>query len=930
MKEEKEKTNNSDVINFQTIKCENCGGDGVLDGKKCALCNGIGIAFWFNGSVFYWGRKFSWLNILENKIEKIVNKVINSTLLLFGIAGYASLAYYAYKSGIENITTKGFWANGSPFLLFFWASLIVDMYLVYRFDKESLSVVSVVKKKYGETGNIFVEGDQWEHINRLPKKSKIDISRSFNTGSINVLEESWKLANKFDHLEVRPIHILASLLFSPNIDLVFARLGVDMKVLAKKINKVLNAQEFLGLENHNNVVFSTKLNETLFNAYIEAYKSGDSDIDVVDILLAVVGGDSSAQDLLYDLKVDFDMIKNVSIWIKINNELLSRSKEFRKSAIFKPKSGMDRAMTAVATPFLDRFSQDMTLLAKFGYLEPCVGRNSEIEDIFRAIEANRQSVILSGNHGVGKSSIVGGIARRMVSENVPDIIKDKRLISLNIARLISGASPDEALGRLMQIIDEIKRAGNIVLFISNIQDMVGITSGTEESLDLSEVLVSEISSGSFFVLATTLSSDYAKYIEGTSLGSSMQRIEVLEPTQNDAIQILEAKTAGIEYKNNVYFSYDAIEQAVKLSSRYMHDRFLPEKAIDIIEQAALYISKKRGGKSVVLGSDIASLISEKIKIPLTTVTEEESKKLLNLEEKIHNRVIGQDEAVKMVSAALRRSRAELRDIKRPIANFLFLGPTGVGKTELAKTVAEVYFGSEKNMTRLDMSEYQEKSSVNRLIGSPPGSGGVGTGGYLTEAIRKKPFTLLLLDELEKAHPDILNIFLQLMEDGRLTDGLGRTVDFTNVILIATSNAGTGFIQDKINEGWTAEKVTDALLEGEIKKSFRPEFINRFDGVIVFKPLTMSQVFEIAKLMIGKVSSSMKEKGINFTVTDDFVNELTKEGFDPQYGARPLRRVIQERVKDYLANYLLRGKLDRRDTVILGAGGKIDIKKAKEL
>lgn len=479
----------------------------------------------------------------------------------------------------------------------------------------------------------------------------------------------------------------------------------------------------------------------------------------------------------------------------------------------------------------------------------------------------------------------------------------------------------------MIICDEIARAGNIVLYIQDIEGLIGITAGAKESVDLSRVLADELSKGYFFVLATATSANWNKHIESSSLGNVLQKVEVKEPEVNEAIQILEAKVGGVEYQNKVIFSYDALSKAVTLSDRYLHERFLPEKAIEILRESAHYTHSKKGEGAVVAGEDVAEVVAQKTKIPVTAVTEAESDKLLRLEEVMHHRVIGQDEAVKMVAAALRRSRAELREGKRPIANFLFLGPTGVGKTETAKTVAEVYFGSEENMVRLDMSEYQDQASIYKLIGAPAGD----SPGFLTEAIRKNPFTLLLLDEIEKAHPDILNVFLQVMDDGRLTDNQGRTIDFTSVILIATSNAGSPAIQEGIRGGLSIEAIKDRLINTDLKPYFRPEFLNRFDGVIVYKPLAESEIQTIARLMLDKIAKQLENKhGIIFEVTPEGVAALASAGFDPVFGARPLRRVIQEKVEDGLANLLLTKQVGRRDKIIFEADGNFKVEKAREI
>jgi ATP-dependent Clp protease ATP-binding subunit ClpA len=383
---------------------------------------------------------------------------------------------------------------------------------------------------------------------------------------------------------------------------------------------------------------------------------------------------------------------------------------------------------------------------------------------------------------------------------------------------------------------------------------------------------------------------------------------------------------AIEHKQSVIFTYQAVAACVDLALRYMHDGVLPEKAIEVAREVALEVSKrpKVDGIGWVKKEDVASLVSARTNIPINDVAKDEGQKLLQLEQRLHERVIGQEAAITAVASALRRARTELRSTNRPIANFLFLGPTGVGKTELAKATAEVFFGNEAAMVRFDMSEYQDQASVGRLIG------GNGQAGLLTEAIRRAPFSLLLLDELEKAHPEILNLFLQVMDDGRLTDGLGRTIDFTNVILIATSNAGTQYIQDEVANGSSLEIIKTGLMDNELRKNYRPEFLNRFDDVIVFAPLTKDDVVAIAYLLIGKIVERLQAKGLTFTVTDAAIHELSEAGFDPKFGARPLRRVMQERVENAIAEKLLAGGVGRRDSLVYDVGGKLEVHKAEQL
>jgi ATP-dependent Clp protease ATP-binding subunit ClpC len=628
------------------------------------------------------------------------------------------------------------------------------------------------------------------------------------------------------------------------------------------------------------------------------------------------------EELFIDLSLNYQKMKNAVEWIRIQETLREGLHRFRYLSRYKPRTSMDRAMTATATPMLNEFSEDLTVKAGHGALFPCIGREKEFERIFRIFEGSREGVLLLGPRGVGKTAIIEGLAQRMVTEDVPDLLQDKRLVSLDLARLVAGADAAMAEERLLMIAGEVIRSGNIILVVENLSAVSGIASGGAGSLDLSEVLSQIISRHQFHCLATASAEDFSKFIEPRSLGAEFQPVKVEEMEMNDAICVLEAKSGPIEYENEVFFSYDAIEKTALLSSRYIHDRYLPEKGIEILEQSAIKVRDERGKKKIVTGEDVAAVISAMTSIPVTKVTENESQKLLNMEEKIHERMVGQDEAVKIVSASLRRARAELREGKRPIASLLFLGPTGVGKTELAKTVSEVYFNSEESMLRFDMSEYQEQSSIGRLLGQGSNPG------QLTEQVRKKPFSMVLFDEVEKAHPDILNLFLQLMDDGRLTDAQGRTIDFTNTIVIMTSNAGAQAIQDQMNAGVAVEKIKNNLINEQLREHFRPEFLNRFDGIVVFKPLSMVEVIKIARLMVKKIAKRLDEKGIEFTADDEAIAELAEMGFDPKFGARPLRRVIQERIDDVLAEQLLGGNIERRDKVILQVGGKLKVEKAE--
>lgn len=739
---------------------------------------------------------------------------------------------------------------------------------------------------------------------------------AFSVDGIAVFEDAFALAQKSNHALVSSLHLFAASVTDLNVRLFFARLGVSVATIIDPLRRKMAVLPT------GTSVFDDVGASIARAAFLRAAVRGAQHVTALDCFAACFAADPYVQEVMYAAGVDADAFANTLAWLNIQDELHRKYVNFRKAASLKPTGNMDRAYTAVATPFLDSVSDDLTRAAVYGRLGFCVDREKEIASILRSIEGGEQSVVLVGQAGVGRGALIEGIAELMVEENVPDILKDKRLLRLNVAHIVSAQGGSGAEERLLFALQEVAMSRNIVLVIENIHELVGVGG----SMDLSSILAGELEKGYTFVLATATPSGYAEKLERSSLGPKLARVAVDEPERNVAIQIVESHIGSIEAKHGVAFTYQAVAACVDFAARYLHDTVLPTSALTIAQEAALVVSKRTSGKAIrwVSKEDIAERVSQKSNIPVTSVSQDESDTLLQLESRLHERVIGQEQAVKAISSALRRARTELRASNRPIANVLFLGPTGVGKTELAKATSEVYFGNEGAMVRFDMSEYQDQASITRLIG------GNGQAGLLTEAIRRAPFSLLLLDELEKAHPDILNVFLQVMDDGRLTDGLGRTIDFTNVILIATSNAGTQYIQDEVLKGTPTETVKAGLLEHELRQVYRPEFLNRFDEVIVFTPLTPDDVSAIAYLMIGKIAERLKAKGIEFQVDDEAVYELSVQGYDQKFGARPLRRVLQERVENGIAERILRGDVGRRDTIIYRKGGEIVVQKAQAL
>ncbi|MDA1024509.1 MAG: ATP-dependent Clp protease ATP-binding subunit [bacterium] len=727
------------------------------------------------------------------------------------------------------------------------------------------------------------------------------------------IEEAQKTAEEAKHAAVNDIHLFVGLLTSTDVHTVFMRLGIEFTQIQDAVTRRLWAEEA------GQTIFGSYAKGVLADAVRSSVEAHQASVSGIEIFSAVYVSSNFLQDIFDSIGVTKTDIECVIDWVRVNERLRSRYEDFRTAAMYKPTKNMDRAMTAVATPFLDKVSHDLTRSAVRGALPFLVGREREMENLLRSIEGGRQSIVLVGERGVGKEAIVAGLAELMVEERVPVVLQDKRLVVLDIPVIVSSAGGNGAEERLLYAMREVAMTGNVVVVIPNIDQLVG----TERGVDLAAVLASELDKGYTFAICTTTTSGYSAKIERSVLGSKLATIAVDEPDDILAIRVIQSQIGAIENTHKVVFTYQSVRALVELSRRYIHESFLPEKAITLAREVALKKGKTAKDWVRVAVEDIAELITEKTHIPVEATKEEEKALLLNLEERMHGRVIGQEEAVKAVAAALRRARADLRSDGRPIANFLFLGPTGVGKTELAKTTAEAYFGSEDAMIRFDMSEYQESTSVYKLIGD------TGNGGLLTESVRKRPFAIVLLDELEKAHPDILNLFLQVMDDGRLTDGAGRTIDFTNVILVATSNAGSAYIQDAVKRGDSSAVMKEHLLEEELKGVYRPEFLNRFDGGMVFKPLSEEDVIAITYLMLRKVTARLEIKGIQFRASDDAVYALAKKGYDPKFGARPLRRVIQDDVDTAIADVLLREDVKRRDTIVLEQDG-VHLERAETL
>lgn len=627
---------------------------------------------------------------------------------------------------------------------------------------------------------------------------------------------------------------------------------------------------------------------------------------------------------------------------------------------------------ATQTSFLDKYGKDLTASAKDGKLDPVIGRKKEIERIIHILSRRtKNNPVLIGDPGVGKTAIVEGLAQRIIDGKVPETLLGKRVVALDLALMVAGASHrGQFEQRLKNAIDEVINAkGQIILFIDEVHTIVG-AGAAEGAIDASNMLKPALARGELQVVGATTLDDYRQRIErDAALERRFQPVIVPEASMSEALEILKGLKPNYEKHHHVKISDDALLASVELSDRYIADRFLPDKAIDLMDESSakvrllavkepenlkqveneitelrkqsprdegkiqelenirkeitdLWTKTKMEEVPTVTRADIAEIVSLMTGIPLSDLSEEEKDKLRHLEERLHQRIVGQDEAVKVVAEAIRRSRVGLKDPKRPVGTFIFLGPTGVGKTELCKALAEVLYGSEDLIIRMDMSEFMEKHTVSRLIGAPPGYIGFERGGQLTEVVRRKPFSIILLDEIEKAHPEVFNILLQIMEDGRLTDGHGRTVDFKNTILIMTSNLGSESIYKK-SLGFEEETMKEFkelknVLLSSVKKYFRPEFINRVDEVIVFHPLTKENLMEIGTLLLKKTAELLKGRGIQIVTDSRALNYLISNGFDAEMGARPMRRLIQREIENRISDGIISGEFSDKETIEISA------------
>ncbi|MBS4175740.1 ATP-dependent protease ATP-binding subunit ClpC [Bacillus sp. FJAT-49736] len=789
----------------------------------------------------------------------------------------------------------------------------------------------------------------------------------FTERAQKVLALSQEEAIRLRHNNIGTEHILLGLVQEGEGIAAKALYGLGLS--AEKIQIEVENLIGKGQDSGQTIHYTPRAKKVIELSMDEARKLGHSYVGTEHILLGLIReGEGVAARVLNNLGVSLNKARQQVLQLLGSNETGNHQGGSASNA---------------NTPTLDSLARDLTAIAREETLDPVIGRSKEIQRVIEVLSRRtKNNPVLIGEPGVGKTAIAEGLAQQIVNNEVPETLRDKRVMTLDMGTVVAGTKyRGEFEDRLKKVMDEIRQAGNIILFIDELHTLIG-AGGAEGAIDASNILKPSLARGELQCIGATTLDEYRKYIEkDAALERRFQPIQVDEPTTEESILILKGLRDRYEAHHRVSITDEAIEAAVKLSDRYISDRFLPDKAIDLIDEAGSKVrlrsyttppslkeleakleeikkekdaavqsqefekaaslrdseqrlrekleetkkswKEKQGQEnSEVTVEDIANVVSSWTRIPVSKLAQTESERLLNLEDILHSRVIGQEEAVNAISKAVRRARAGLKDPKRPIGSFIFLGPTGVGKTELARALAEAMFGDEDAMIRIDMSEYMEKHSTSRLVGSPPGYVGFEEGGQLTEKVRRKPYSVILLDEIEKAHPDVFNILLQVLEDGRLTDSKGRTVDFRNTVVIMTSNVGAEalkrnkFVGFNIQDTGQDYKDMKGKVMDELKKAFRPEFLNRVDETIVFHALEKDQLKQIVTLMAEELVKRLKEQKIELEISEAAKEKIADEGYDPEYGARPLRRAIQKYIEDRLSEELLKGEILEGQHVII--------------
>ncbi|WP_268912616.1 ATP-dependent Clp protease ATP-binding subunit [Lentilactobacillus sp. SPB1-3] len=803
----------------------------------------------------------------------------------------------------------------------------------------------------------------------------------FTPSAKNVLSIAQQQAKRFKHQAIGTEHLLLGLLMETNgiAYKALSQFSVTSEDIAEEVERFAGYGTLKNLDSNDYLPYSPKAKEVLAQAGDFAKRNGVPKVGTEHILLALLTDEEALSSrILTNLGLDLAQIRKVTLRkMGVSGNSMSPNNKNNRRQNGQSSNKQDGS----ATPTIDSLARDLTELAREDKLDPTIGRDLEVKRVIQILaRRTKNNPVLIGEPGVGKTAIAEGLAQKIVNGEVPSDMTDKRLMMLDMGSLVAGTKyRGEFEDRLKKVIEEIYQDGQIILFIDELHTLIG-AGGAEGAIDASNILKPALARGELQLIGATTLDEYQKYIESDSaLERRFAKVNVNEPTADETLEIIKGLRPKYEAHHQVEITDGALEAAVSLSNRYISDRFLPDKAIDLMDEAAakVRIDKLETGKvktdhqkvselyselneallsqdyeaaaklrkqvndletklaqssdanedhnykAKETADDVADVVSEWTGIPVTQMTQTEADRLVNLESVLHKRVIGQEEAVSAVSRSIRRARSGLKDPNRPIGSFMFLGPTGVGKTELAKAVAEAVFGSEDDIIRVDMSEFMEKYSTSRLIGSAPGYVGYDEGGQLTEKVRQKPYSVVLFDEVEKAHPDVFNLLLQVLDDGYLSDSKGRKIDFRNTVIIMTSNLGATTLRDKKTVGFGADEATEdyeamkSTIQEALKQNFRPEFLNRIDETVIFHSLTKDELAKIVTLMTKPVVNRIHEQGIDIKVTKTAINIIAKNGYDPEYGARPIRRAIQTQLEDSLSAKLLAKEIVPGDSVTVG-------------
>lgn len=853
-------------------------------------------------SIFYYGLEFSqsanYRYLAKLKTAQIIDWV------MVGMAGIGLLGLGCHLIFVwPTMIHLPFYEQKSIFLLIFYLSTWADGYLLSRYFK---------RHGLGSNKIVYLYRRGIEDITKRQA-----IYSAFNPEIIQLIQESFTKTQL-----VTPLALARSLLYCGCFHDLALRLNLNTAAILASINQQLSQTR-----EHDTSGVQQALKEAFFYGLVNDFQLVDTEC----LLAGLYYSNHLIREIFFTHGMSESEFTDCLKWRQIDRQVRQQNVIIKQNARLKKIGSVNAAYTSSATPLINQVGDDLTALSKAGRLPLCLGRDQEIARLFQHFQSGKSGLLLVGAEKIGKQSIINGLAQAMVQEKVPEVLFDKRLIQLDFNKLISHPQlpPDQLL---IKIFAEAKEAGNIVFSLTNLAALIINKAANQDgsNFDLAGILSSHLEAG-LKLITTCNPDDYARLIAHTDLAVAMDKIEISPPNQEATLLMLQAHTSGIEDQYQLQFSFAALKAAIELTVRYQPTLMLPQKAISVLKLAAAKkqaLCRSTPQKDCLLdASDIAQVISEQTKIPSQNITSDEKQQLLNLEKLLQKEIVGQDEAINSVAGALRRARADLQqNQQQPLASFLFLGPTGVGKTALALATAKHFFGANNQVIRLDMSEYQQVKDSEKLLGSSDGQ----TPGQLITAVQAQPFSLILFDEIEKAHPDILNLFLQILDEGRLTSGSGETASFADTIIVATSNAAAGEIQTAIANHTPYDELKKQLLSSLLFTHFRPEFINRFDEVVVFRPLEKEQVVQIVQLAINKIQASLNPKGIRISITPQASQKIAQENYLPQYGARNIQHYLKNTFENQIATLIINGQLARRDQVVIDDNLNLVVHKAASL